>query len=98
VGFAQASRAPAGARPRLAASTADELVVTPPANLPRPSRTPVIGVLNRECSCLDGRGWNKGKLTTGRFVQKRAGRSLVLVHNLEVGVDDLAFVLGLRLG
>ncbi len=98
MGFSQPSRAPAGARPWATFMTADEPVVSPPANLSRPSRTPVFGVPRRECSCLDGRGWNKGKLTAGRFVQLRAGQSLVLVHDLEVGVDDLAFVLGLRLG
>lgn len=37
-----------------------EPVVSPPANVSRPSRTPFSGALGRKCSCLDGNDWKFG--------------------------------------
>lgn len=52
--LADASRAPAGAPPERTEDVRYEPVVSPPANISRPSRPPCCGALGRRSSCLDG--------------------------------------------
>ena len=48
---ADASRAPTGAPPERTVGMRYKPVVSPPANISRPSRTPCCGALGRGCSC-----------------------------------------------